>query len=142
MAKALDCAMRLLTRRDHGLQELTQKLVRKGHEQDASEEAVLACQDLGLQSDTRFVESFCRLRIRQGYGPARISQELNSKHIDRELITTVLQTYQEDWEEHALAVWQKKFKQNDKPNAKELQKQHRFLLYRGFYAETIKKILK
>ena len=139
--KAFDCALRLLMRREHGLHELSEKLIRKGHDRDESMDAVHECQRLGYQSDERFVESFCNVRIRQGYGPLRISQELDAKQIARELISTQLSAYEDSWEAHALAAWQKKFESND-VCAHELQKQQRFLLYRGFPADIISKVLK
>ena len=81
MTKAFDYAMRLLTRREYGAQELAAKLAQKGYRAAEIVEVTAECQRLGLQSDTRFVESFCQARIRQGFGPLKISQELQAKHI-------------------------------------------------------------
>jgi regulatory protein len=123
------------------MRELTDKLIRKGYNRGESEEALSECQRLGLQSDERFAESLCNARIRQGYGPLRITQELQAKHIEREIINAMLNQHQESWEEHAIAAWQKKFKQHD-GCATELQKQQRFLLYRGFSPDIIARLFK
>lgn len=72
MNKALDCAVRLLARREHGARELAEKLAQKGYNSSDIDEAIARCQSLGLQSDVRFAESRCRLRIRQGCGPLKI----------------------------------------------------------------------
>jgi len=140
MTKAFDCALRLLVRREHGMRELIDKLLRKGYERADCEDAVSECQRLAYQSDQRFVEMFCSARIRQGYGPVRISQELQGKQIDRELINSVLTQQDGQWEDHAFAAWQKKFKCTESPAYPERQKQQQFLMYRGFSAETIGKL--
>lgn len=124
------------------MRELTDKLIRKGYNREESAEALVECQRLGLQSDERFVESLCNARIRQGYGPLRISQELQAKHIARELINAMLNQHQESWEEYALIAWQKKFKQHEGLGVAEIQKQHRFLLYRGFSPDIIARLFK
>jgi len=140
MTKAFDCAVRLLARREHGAHELAGKLIQKGYSQEDTENAIVECQRHGWQSDSRFVEAVFNTRIRQGYGPLRISQELQNKYICRELITAKLDEYEEQWQEHAHAVWQKKFMPPE--NFIDMQKQQRFLLYRGFPIEIIAQLFK
>jgi regulatory protein len=141
MSSAIDCAMRLLARREHGAHELAGKLAQRGYQAAEIAELIKECQRLGLQSDLRFVESFCRYRIRQGYGPLKIRQELQARQIERDLIETVLKEEQDNWLSYALAVWHKKYKeQADIPFA-ELQKRQRFLLYRGFSTEIIANLM-
>lgn len=142
MTKAFDCAVRLLSRREHGERELINKLMQKGFDLPACQQALQTCQELGLQSDARFVEAFCNTRIRQGYGPLRISQELQSRCLDRELVDTVLSQYQDQWDDYALAVWQKKYKAQAQMDVSTQQKQQGFLRYRGFYADTIARLFK
>lgn len=142
MTKAFDCALRLLARREHGRWELLTKLIRKGYPSDESKDALLECERLGLQSDARFVEAVCNARIRQGNGPVKIALELQAKQVDQDLIASTLDLHAENWESHALAVWQKKFKTQHESDFNELQKQQRFLLYRGFSRDTITQIFK
>jgi regulatory protein len=142
MNKALHCAVSLLARREHSLAELTDKLVRKGYAQEEIKDALAVCQRQGLQSDVRYAESLCRARIRQGYGPVRIRQELQSKNIARELIEAVLTLEHEDWCDHAKAVWEKKYNNAKDASFSEKQKQRQFLLYRGFSADLIAKIVR
>ncbi|MFA5959731.1 MAG: recombination regulator RecX [Tatlockia sp.] len=141
MTKAFDCAMRLLCRREHGAFELADKLRQRGYSSEEISEALANSQRLDLQSDTRFAESFCRSRIQQGFGPLKITQELQAKKIDRSLIQTVLAKEQAHWLDYALAVWQKKFKEETAPSYVELQKRQRFLLYRGFPTDLIAKVV-
>jgi regulatory protein len=141
MTKAFDCALRLLSRREHGAQELADKLAQKGYESTEIVDSIKECQRLGLQSDLRFVESFCRARIRQGSGPLKISQELQTKHIDRTLIANALAQEQDNWLSYALAVWHKKYKDRVDIPFEELQKRQRFLLYRGFPTDIIANVV-
>lgn len=135
--KVLDCALRLLSRREHGANELLLKLRQKGYASDEAMSALLECQRLGYQSDTRFAHSLCRARINQGYGPLKINQELQAKQLDKELIQDVLAQENDTWAEHARQVWQKKFRPAGKIEYSEMQKQQRFLAYRGFTMDVI-----
>ncbi len=141
MTKAYESAVRLLARREHGAIELSDKLKLKGFNITDVNDALSVCQRLDLQSDRRYVESFTRLRIRQGYGPLKINQELNSKGIDKELIVDVLRQEDEHWLNHALTVWQKKTKGRLEMSFSDLQKNQRFLLYRGFGMDVIARVV-
>ena len=134
--------MRLLARREHGAHELANKLAVKGYSDTAIQEALQKCQRLGLQSDDRFVEHVCHTRIRQGYGPVRIRQELQNLQIAREMIDAVLHLEQCNWLSHAMDVWKKKYKDDVEPSYADVQKQKQFLLYRGFSVDTITQIFK
>lgn len=141
MTKAFDCAIRLLGRREHGAGELADKLAQRGYSSKEVEEVIAECQRLGLQSDARFVESFCRSRIHQGCGPLKIRQELQLKQIERQLIESVLEQEQDNWLGYALAVWHKKYKSQAEISFIELQKRQRFLLYRGFPSDIIASVV-
>lgn len=133
-------AIRLLARREHGEAELLDKLIKKGYALADAREALAECQRLDLQSDARYASSFCRLRMRQGYGPLRIRQELQQKKLDSDLIEQVLAEVKEHWFPHALEVWHKK---GASPlDFIEQQKRQRFLLYRGFPADIIALVIR
>jgi regulatory protein len=136
-SNAYTCAIRLLARREHGADELTKKLAQRGYASAEIEEAILKCQELDLQSDARFVENVCRTRIRQGYGPIRIRQELQQLHIDKDLIEKALQLEEDNWLSYAIEVWTKKYNEQTDLSYAMIQKQKQFLLYRGFSADTI-----
>lgn len=142
MTKALDSAVRLLSRREHSAVEICDKLKQKGYSPTEIKKVLEECQRLDLQSDRRFVEIYSRSRIRQGYGPLKISQELSSKGVDKELIHLFLQQEQDNWLAYALDVWRKKSKGQCDLSFEELQKQQRFLLYRGFGMDTIVQVKK
>lgn len=137
MSKAFECALRLLSRREHGAYELANKLAQKGYADADIQETLHECQRLDLQNDARFVESLMNTRVRQGYGPLRIRRELQQIQIDRELIETALQKEADYWLAHATVVRQKKFKDQQELTYSAMQKQKQFLLYRGFSTDII-----
>ncbi len=142
MNKALQCAIQLLARREHSLAELTDKLSQKGYLEAEIEEALTLCQSKGLQSNLRFTESLCRTRIRQGYGPVRIRQELVAKGVERNHIDDILCGEHHQWITHAQEVWTKKYKMTPNASFVEKQKQRQFLFYRGFTTEMIAQVVK
>ena len=141
MTKAFDCALRLLTRREHSLLELKNKLKQKGYFGTELNDAVVECQRLAYQSDERFTEQLCRARMNQGYGPLRIQQELSAKGIDETLIEQILgQETETSWLERAQAVSRKKVVSQASLSWEDQQKLKRFLLYRGFPASIIVRV--
>ncbi len=142
MTKAFDSAVRLLSRREHSRVELYDKLKQKGYNPVEIKNALEECERMDLQNDYRFVEIYSRSRIRQGYGPLKISQELGSKGINKELIHQFLQQEDDNWLAYALDVWRKKSKGQYDLSFEELQKQQRFLLYRGFGMDIIAQVKK
>lgn len=139
MNKALNCAVGLLSRREHSAFELLHKLMQKGFDEVEANDALVECQRLGFQSDVRFAESLCRTRIQQGHGPMRIERDLRQVQIKSDLIEDILEQY--NWVELAQKVWLKKYKQYDETYAI-VQKQKQFLLYRGFPMDIIASVFK
>lgn len=137
MSKAYVSAVAMLARREHGAQELLQKLANKGYGESERYEALAECQRLGLQSDDRFAENVCSSLARLGYGPIRIRQRLQQKHIAEEIIEQAMTALQDQWVSYAHAVWYKKYKHNNDNTYIARQKQKQFLLYRGFSVDII-----
>ena len=83
-----------------------------------------------LLSDRRMAESLVRNGAERS-GRARLSQDLQRKGLDENLISNVLQPLAEDEKSRAQAVWQRRF---GKPptSLKEKARQYRFLVGRGF----------
>ena len=137
-------AIRLLARREYARAELATRLAAKGH----APEAVAACLDAlaeeGLQSDTRFTESFLRSRVARGQGPLKIRVELERRGIDRAGIgaaVTALEAQGElDWYAQANAALAKRFAgPGDGP--RERARRERFLAGRGFDADQVRHAL-
>ena len=96
----------------------------------------------GAQSDHRFTDAFVHSRIQKGYGPLRIGQELREKAIADDLIETLLTNRDEDWMLRLANVREKKFGQSMPTDYKEQARQSRFLQYRGFSSEHIRRSFK
>ncbi len=94
--RAYNCAVSLLSRRDHSKKELLQKLREKGYSNGA-EEAVEKLCNSGYIDDERFCRLFASELIRlKGYGKRRVEQELYRKGVDREIIYYVLEEFSFD----------------------------------------------
>ena len=133
-------ALRHLARREHSRSELQKKLAPHGEAGDV-QRVLDRMDELGLQSDERFAESFVRSRGER-FGRRRIEHELAQRGISGDAADAALDAQLGGDElSRARAVWAKKF--GEQPaDAKEWGRQARFLASRGFSAELIRKVLK
>ena len=129
--------MDFLARREYGQAELAKKLADKGYKRAIVEDELQRLTDEGLQSDTRFAESFVQSRINQGKGPVRIRLDLGQRGIADATVEIALGEAAQDW--YALAREQrvKKFGEASPSDFKEKARQMRFLQYRGFEQDHI-----
>jgi regulatory protein len=125
-------AMDFLARREYGQQELINKLSDKGFDRDIAEQAISVLTNEGLQSDSRFAESFVQSRVSQGKGPVRIRLDLSNRGIRDSTIDDALEVTESDWYLLAREVRAKKFGHGQPRDFKDKAKQMRFLQYRGF----------
>ncbi len=89
--RAYNCAVSLLSRRDHSEKELYTKLKAKGHGEGA-EAAIEKLKLSGYVDDERFANLYVRELINlKAYGKKRIEQELYKKGVDRDIVKEVLQ---------------------------------------------------
>ncbi len=128
-------AINLLSRREHTCYELTVKLKENFKALKYIEEVVGNLSREGLQSDSRFAESFIRYRFQKGFGPIRIRKELLERGIGEELLDKSLESADYNWEQHASEVLEKKFGNSICGEFKETAKRIRFLEQRGFSLE-------
>ena len=135
-------AMDFLAIREYGQKELIVKLQSKGFPRDISHQAVERLTKDGLQNDTRFVESFCCSRVKQGKGPLKIMQELEEKKVPSSIVYSVLDEMDVDWINLAIEVRVKKFGSEPPSEFKEKAKQMRFLQSRGFENQHIRKAVR
>ena len=129
--------MDLLARREHGREELAKKLADKGYLRSVVDDELERLTDEGLQSDTRFAESFVQSRINQGKGPARIRADLGQRGIPDHVIEGALEAAAADWYALARQERVKKFGGEAPAEYKEKARQMRFLQYRGFESDQI-----
>lgn len=125
-------ALDLLARREHGAQELRAKLARQGAAGEAIESALAALQARGLQSDTRFAESFVHAHYRRGDGPLKIEAALRARGLSGADIAPWLADAALDWATAARAARAKRFGPEPPADAAARARQVRFLQQRGF----------
>ena len=134
--KALD----LLSRRDHSVHELSEKLRRQAPDvdQDLLDQITSQLIELGYLSEQRYVEMLIRSRSVKGQGPARVRQELQLQRVDSELVSLSLEACEIDWFELARQVRERRFGLDDPGDDQKLRaKQQRFLYSRGFSSDQI-----
>lgn len=132
-------ALAILSRRDHAVFELKQKLYKKGHPPDQVETVIAALQRVGLLNDDQFAINFINYKLRQGWGPQRIAYTLAQQGIQR-TIEEIVSIADNAWLTAIQNVWQKRFKGKMPMTFKERAQQIRFLTYRGFTREQIAKL--
>ncbi|CAH0538591.1 recombination regulator RecX [Vibrio marisflavi] len=134
---SIESAMQLLSRRDHGRYELSQKLLLKGYDECSIEQAIEFCGEHNYLDDLRYARSQIRQAVYKGHGERRIKQELMHKRVDESTIEQALEEEPQDWFELAKKTAAKKFKGQKARDAKEYAKQVRFLQYKGFSFDQI-----
>lgn len=89
LADPYDTAVRLLARRPHSRLELTRKLRRRGHDDDAIETALTRCAEHGYLDDAGFAAALVRARSRTR-GRRAIAAELSQRGVGREQVDAAL----------------------------------------------------
>ena len=133
--------MQYLARREHSRRELHDKLLRKGCVEALAAETVNRLEQERLVSDDRFMESLILARRSRGYGPLRIQKELQEKGVTAEAIERWLDVSSREWLEDIRRVQRKKFGARLPKSYPERARQARFLQYRGFTYDQIRKVL-
>ena len=139
---AKQVAVKLLARREHSATEIRQKLQQRDFSPDEIANALVELQQGDWQSDERFAEAYIRSRRLKGFGPVRISMELSERGVDEDVSARYLQTDDELWMDTLREEYQKKYRGEPLDNYQEKAKRMRFLQYRGFSPEAIRKVVK
>lgn len=134
-ARALD----ILSRREISRAELKRKLAPYAESEEEIERVLAEFAERNWQSDERFTEAFVHSKSHR-YGSLRLKQSLAAKGIDADTAREFLPDADNELQT-AIAVLRKKFKSPAK-DLKDKQKQMRFLMYRGFSADTVQSALK
>ena len=128
-----EIAVRYLSRREYGIEELRQKLLQRGADPGIAETVVGNLADENLVSDQRFTEMYVRMRIRRLFGPVKIRGELRSRGIADYLIEQAMPSGQEAWFDAASQCASKKCRgQLDYAGRAKI---YRSLMNRGFTHE-------
>jgi regulatory protein len=147
--KALNTALRILTRRDHSKYELEQKLKQRGIGDELLGIVISECERYGYINDERTARVCIRQLYKKGYGLRRIQYELSRKGLKGKRIDRISSEClsEDDERECAQRVLQKHYQrfEKEKDFRKRRDKIYRFLYTRGFsegiISELIRKIL-
>lgn len=136
---ALDAAARQLSYRALSAAALRDKLIEKGHSEDAADYAVAWLIERRLLDDAAYAESVVRGYARRGYGAARIRQELTRRGVDRGTAEAALLGYAP--EPAQLRALLDKRLRGDVSDRKEIDKAVAALQRRGFSWQEIRDAL-
>jgi len=138
---ARNSAIRLLARREHAKAEIKQKLKFRGFDDEIATDVVDELTLQRLLCDERFAEVFIRARAERGQGPVRLRAELRQLKLPPEMVESRIKAAQVDWARLAREIRLRKFGQEIPKVATERAKQMRFLQYRGFTADHIRRAM-
>ncbi|XKM13775.1 regulatory protein RecX [Orbaceae bacterium ac157xtp] len=152
----LDKAVQLLAQRNHSSHELKQKLTQFCFKKSLQlscfspqevvshiDQVVELCVAKRWLDDKLYIEQYIDLRIRKGYGKARILKELEQKGLDDNTLNqAIIDEKNLDWLELGSKQLLKKFKNIDKTDIKQKAKVYQFLAYKGFSHDEISAIYK
>ena len=144
--KALNAALRLLTRRDHSKNELARKLKQRGIQPEVIDKVILACEEFDYINDERTARLLIGQLIRKGYGINHIRHELKMKGLRGrrlpEILAESMSEYNErEGAERIVQKYAKRFERERDPQ-KRKEKVYRFLYARGFSKEVILELLR
>ena len=133
--------MNLLARREHGITELSRKLIVKKFDPQLVEEAIDGLVRENLLSDERFCESMINSRLNRGHGPIKVSFELRNKGVPDHIVEKVMKQLLPDWQQTLVDLIKKKYAGQLSGTPAERVKQVRFLSSRGFPHEMIYSVI-
>jgi len=137
-----EACLQYLIRREHSQQELVQKVSAKGFSRD---DIMLVLEELieqGLQSNSRFAESYARSRVHKGFGPLRIRAELQQRGAGDCYFDMAVEDIAGSWSLLLEQVYSKKYDLETGLDIKEKFKRSRFLQQRGFPSDMVQSLFK
>ncbi len=137
-ARVRASALGSLAMREHGCEELRTKLINKQHDAELVDELIIELLKANLISDARYAESYWRSRANKGYGPSRISRELEMKGVASATIAAAQLEADIDFYQIVQSVYLKKYRGQAWQEYKEKAKRQAFLYRRGFDTDLIK----
>ena len=113
----------------------------RGFGRDAVDTVLETLAEQGYLSDERFAEAYARSRVGRGFGPLRIRAELRQRGVTDPLVELVMQRIADRWVEVMRGAHDKKFGNGPVRDRQERLRRARFLEYRGFPVEWVRRFL-
>jgi len=141
-SRCKNSAIYSLAMREHSRLELKNKLNKKEYVNGVDLEELLdELEESNYLNEERFTESYIRYRSSRGFGPIKISSELQSRGVKSSLIENAYDEADVDWYEIAIEQVKKKFGETKATDFKEKAKRMRFLSTKGFSSDIINYVL-
>jgi regulatory protein len=140
--RALASALRMLTRRDLSVAELTRRLKDKGISDTPVEETIARLEESGYLDDRRFARQWAESAIRngRGYGP-RLRQDLARQGVPAEIVADLLASMALEYDEMETltTLLSRKFSGFDPVSASDREKRRvmQYMQRRGFSPAVI-----
>lgn len=142
---AFRTVLRALEVRSYARGDLARRMLRKGHQRAAIEEALERAARLGLLDDAVFARNYVQTRLARGRGPSRLMRDLLSMGVDRSLIDRAIAA---EWTEETdktampLALAEKRAAQlGGLPRQAKRRRVVAYLARRGFCGRDITEIV-
>ena len=133
-------AMHILERMDQTTAQLREKLQRSQYPEPVVEDAIAYVASFHYIDDERFARNFIRA-YQQSRSRLRISQDLQGKGIDRDLIDRCLEEYEVSETDQIRELLRRKGYDQGARDRKQQDKMYRFLMQRGYRSEDIRRAL-
>jgi regulatory protein len=136
-------AIRLLSRRDYTRAELGRRLIERGYDADAVDEALAALVSQKWLDDARVAAAHTRTASGvKGRGRRRIARELEARGVGRDIAREALGAISREDEEAAVRKFLSRKRLGPKLTIEERRRLFQQLLRRGFDADVIVRVLK
>lgn len=140
LQKARDYAFLLLKFRLRSNREITERLKKKGFDEDTIREAVVFLNEKRFLDDELFARLWAESRAKKNLGARRIKEELKAKGIDKSLIEENLKKIKSDYPEEAIVreIIEERMKRlkNIEP-VKAKSRLYAYLMRRGFSPDIV-----
>ena len=130
IAEIYNKALDLLSRREHSRKELYLKLTKRFESKEDINLNLDRLEEKNLLSDSRFAEEYVQARRKKGFGPIKISAELEKRGVNESLISNEIDKF-DDWEDLAELSFKKRFPDGVSKDFQKLQKQKTFCQTKG-----------
>ncbi|QSH41298.1 regulatory protein RecX [Lentisphaerota bacterium ZTH] len=139
----MDKALKLLGIRAHSAIELRNKLLKKDVSRQLVDEVIAECIRLNFIDDELFARDYAAELGWRGCGKYKIRANLRRKGISQDNIAKAMSDADKSEEENARRAMEFKLKtiSREKDIRKKREKIYRFLAYRGFSGDIIKKLM-
>ncbi len=141
---AYNFGLAVLSRNLKSEKQLKEKMLDKGYDLELIDRAMEKLKNRGYINDEYYCDCLVSSRIKVAkYGKRRIAQELYDKGVDREITDDKLKEISDEEEfERAYELGLKKLKSiKEEDTRKKSGKLSKYLIYRGFDYDTVKKVI-